>query len=79
MKILVVIKRSPIQMFLVDLQTAGLVEEVARLIGKRRHSQAIATALSKGRFRKEVTDAELPNTKASFILSEENISWDLTK
>lgn len=79
MKVLVVIRRSPTQRFLVDLQTTKLVEEVSRLIGKRRHSQAIATALAKGRFEKEVTDAELPNVKASFILTEENVSWDLTK
>lgn len=78
MKILVVIRRSPAQRFLVSLQSPELVEEVSRLIGKRRHSQAIATALSKGRFEKEVSDAELPKVKASFILTEENVSWDLT-
>lgn len=79
MKILVVIRRSPPQRFLVELKSAGLVEEVSRLAGRKRYSQAIATALAKGRFWKEVTDAELPNVKASFILSEENVSWDLTK
>lgn len=77
MKILVVIRRSPAQRFLVELKSAELVEEIATLIGRKRHSQAIATALAKGRFEKEVTDADLPKVKASFILTEENVSWDL--
>jgi hypothetical protein len=79
MKVLVVIRRSPAQRFLVDLQTAKLVEEVSRLIGRRCHSQAIVTALSKGRFEKEVMDADLPSVKANFIITEENVSWDLMK
>lgn len=79
MKILIVIQRSPVQRFLVDLQSAKLVEEVSRLIGRKRHSQAIVTALSKGRLEREVALADLPKVKASFILTEENISWDVTK
>ena len=77
MRIIVVIKRSPARRFLVALESAKLVEEVSRLVGRRRHSQAIATALAKGRFCKELADAELPKEKASFILTEENVSWDL--
>ena len=79
MKVLVVIRRSPAQRFLVELQSAKLVEEVSKLIGKKRHSQAIATALAKGKFEREVTDADLPNLKVNFILTEENVSWDLTE
>lgn len=79
MKILIVIQRSPVQRFLVDLQSAKLVEEVSRLIGRKRHSQAIVTALSKGRLEREVEPADLPKVRASFILTEENVSWDVTK
>lgn len=78
MKIIVVIRRSPAQRFLVNLQSASLVEEVSRLIGKKRHSQAIATALAKGKFEREIAEADFPKVKASFILSEESIHWDLT-
>jgi len=78
MRIIVVIKRSPAQRFLVELESAKLVEEVSKLVGKRCHSQAIATALSKGRFCKELADTELPKARASFILTEQNVSWDLT-
>lgn len=79
MKVLVVIRRSPAQRFLVELHTDKLVKEVAALIGRRRHSKAIVTALSKGRFERQVADEELPNVKADIILTEHNVSWDLTK
>lgn len=77
-KILVVVNGSPKHRFLVELQSPKLVEEIVQLVRKNRHSQAIATSLAKGRFEREVTDAELPKVKASFIITEENISWDLT-
>ena len=79
MKILVVIRRSPAQRFLVELHTDKLVKEVSKLMARRRHSQAIATALSKGRFEKEVFEGELPGVKADVILTEESVCWDLTK
>ena len=79
MKVLVVIRRSPARQFLVELHTNKLVKEVATLIGKRRHSKAIVTALSKGRFERQVADEELPNIRADVILTEHNVSWDLTK
>ncbi len=79
MKVLVVIRRSPVQRFLVELHTNKLVKEVATLIGRRRHSKAIVTALSKGRFERQVADDELPNVRADVILTEHNVSWDLTK
>ena len=77
MKVLVVIRSSPAQMFLLELHTERLVEEVARLLGRRKHSLAIATALAKGRFEKEVAECELPVTKADLIITEQNASWDL--
>ena len=79
MKVLVVIRRSPAQRFLVDLHTSKLVKEVAALVSKKRNSQAIATALSKGKFEREVMEGELPTVKADIILTEENICWDISK
>ena len=78
MKVLVVIKSSPSQRFLLELHTKQLVEEVARLLSRRKHSLAIATALSKGRFEKEISERELSDTKADLIITEQNASWDLT-
>lgn len=79
MKILVVIRRSPAQRFLVELHSDKLVKEVTALIRRRRNSKAIITALSKGRLERQVADEELPNVKADIILTEHNVSWDLTK
>jgi len=79
MRVLVVIQRSPAQRFLVELHTNTLVKEVARLMAKRKNSQAIATALSKGRFNQEVMEGELPKVKADLILTEKSASWDILK
>jgi len=78
MKILVVIKKSPAQRFLVDLHTNKLVKEVSTLLARRRNSQAIATALAKGRFEKEISELEAAKTRADLILTEESAHWDLT-
>ena len=79
MKVLIVIKRSPAQRFLVELHTNKLVKEVATLIGRKRHSQAIATTLAKGRFDREIPDNESGKIKADIILTEESVHWDLIK
>ena len=79
MKILVVIRRSPAQRFLVELHTNKLVKEVETLIGKRRNSKAITTALTKGRFGREIPENEAHSIKADIILTEESVHWDLAK
>ena len=78
MKVLVVIKRSPAQRFLVELHTNKLVKEVSTLLARRRNSQAIVTALAKGRFEKEISELEATKTRADLILTEESVHWDLT-
>lgn len=79
MKVLIVIKRSPVQRFLVELHTNKLVKEVATLLAKRRNSQAITTTLAKGRFDREIPENEAHKIKADIILTEENVHWDLMK
>lgn len=76
MKIIVVIRRSPAQRFLVELHTNKLVKEVSALVAKHRNSQAIATALAKGRFEREIGDDET-KVKADIILTEESVHYDL--
>jgi len=71
MKVLVVTTKNPAKRFLVELHTDRLVREVAILVGKRRHSEAIKTILAKGRIEREVTDNELKTVKADLILTEE--------
>lgn len=78
MRVLIIIDRSPTHRFLVLLHTKKLVNEVKRLIGRRRHSQAIATALAKGRFEKVVRRNEVPSVNAELILTEKSDHWDLT-
>lgn len=79
MKVLVVIKRSRAQRFLVDLHTNKLVKEVATLLARRRNSQAIATTLARGRFDREISENETGKIKADIILTEESVHWDLMK
>ena len=79
MKVLIVIKRSPPQRFLVELHTNKLVKEVAQLLARRRNSQAIATTLAKGRFDREIRENEAHLVKADITLTEESVHWDLMK
>ena len=79
MKVLIVIRRSPAQRFLVELHTNKLVKEVSALLAKRKNSQAIATTLAKGRFDREVYENEANTVKADIILTEESAHWDLAK
>ena len=79
MKVLIIIRRSPVQRFLVELHTDKLVKEVSTLLARRRNSQAIATALAKGRFSREVHENESQDVKADIIITEESVHWDLVK
>jgi len=79
MKVLVVIKKSPAQRFLVELHTNDLTKEISNLVARRRNSQAIATALAKGRFEGEIPENEAQKIKADMILTEESAHWDLVK
>ena len=79
MKILVVVEHSPKQRFLVDLRTEKLAKKVRMLINRKKHSQAIMAALSRGRLEREVEYHELPAIEADLILSENNVSWDIKK
>lgn len=76
MKVICVIRRSPAQRFLVDLHTNKLVKEVSALVAKKRNSQAIATALAKGRFEREIGENET-KIHADIILTEESVHYDL--
>lgn len=79
MKILIVIRRSPARRYIVDVPSARLASNVKKLVAKNRHSQAMVLAFTKGRFEKEITENDLPNIKVDAILTEHNISWDLTR
>ena len=79
MKVLIVIRNSPTQRFLVELRTNKLTKEVSTLLARRRNSQAIATTLAKGRFDREVHEDETHGIKADIILTEESVHWDLAK
>ena len=79
MKVLIVIAKGPHYSFLVTLHTEKLKREVRNLIGLRKNSLAMAAALSKGRFEREVACHEVRGLKADLLLSENNVNWDLTK
>ncbi len=61
-----------------ELHTNKLVKEVSALVAKRRNSQAIVTALTKGRFEREVHENETQGVRADIILTEESVHYDLT-
>ena len=77
MKVLIKIRNSPEQRFLVELCGKKLIKEVQNLAGKGKHSKAIVTALSKGKFQTELTEKEAANATAKLILTKENARYDL--
>ena len=79
MKVLIVIRKSPAKRYLVDLPTNRLISDIKKLVAKNKHSQAMVLAFTKGRFEKEIAEGEFPNIKVDAILTEHNISWDLTE
>ncbi|MFA5147073.1 MAG: hypothetical protein WC515_06855 [Candidatus Omnitrophota bacterium] len=79
MRVLIVIEQSPKQRFLVTLHTKEIAEEVKDLVRRKRHSQAMATAFSRGRLEREVLHHEVSGLKVDLILSGETANWDLMK
>ncbi len=79
MRVLVVIKKSPAERYLIQLLSNTLIKEVKSLIDTKQHSQAVVTVLKKGIFERDVSHEELHSVAADVILSEHNVSWDLTK
>jgi hypothetical protein len=78
-RILIVATKKPKQRFLVKLHTDELIDEVKNLINKRKHSQAMVYALSKGIVEKHLTQHEICHTDANLILTEDAARWDLIK
>jgi hypothetical protein len=79
MRMLILLERSPRHRFLVSLHTENLIREIKRLVYRKKYTQAIVTALSKGTFEEEVAAASLPCLQVGLILSEDSASWDLSK
>jgi hypothetical protein len=79
MKAMVIIRRSPARRYLVELHTNKVRSEFKKLIAKRRNSQAMVLAFTRGKFQKEVSEVEAFNTKVDLILTENNACWDLSK
>jgi len=79
MNVLIVISKEPSQKLLVNLHTEKLQKEVRSLVNGRKHTQAIVTSLTKGRFEREIYSEDLKDLSVDLILSEYNASWDLKK
>ena len=77
MLILIKIQNSPEQRFLVKLHEPELVDEIQGLIRGNKYSKAVVTALSKGKFLREVSQDEVHGVEANMILTEKNVQHDL--
>lgn len=77
-RILIVTAENPKRRLLVKLHTNELVDEVKSLINKKKHPQAILSALSKGKVEREVAYNEC-GIEADLVLTEDSARWDLVK
>lgn len=78
MRVLVTISKSPPHSYLVKLHNQRLIEEVCDLLGRRKHSMAVVTALTKGLFERVVKDEEIRDLDADLVISDCSAQWDLT-
>ena len=76
MKVLVSIKRSPTQRYLVRLLTKKLISDVRDLISEQEYSKAVDTICARGRLERHVEDYELHFVEADLMLSETNAYWN---
>ncbi|MDD5495532.1 MAG: hypothetical protein PHP46_00350 [Candidatus Omnitrophica bacterium] len=79
MRVLLILKNSPAQRYVVNLYTKSLIREVKDLINRRRLEQAMEMIVKKGNFEGMISDTELPTLEADLILSKTAASWDMTK
>lgn len=79
MKVLIKIKGNSTQRLLIRLIGKELAEEVKNLVNSGRHSRAIVTALSKGKFIRELAERDLTRIDADLILTEKHAHRDLLK
>ena len=73
MKVLVITKKSRIKRFLIEIHTDSLVQEIARLVGRKRYSEAAAIALAKGRLEREISVADAKDIKADLLIEESGV------
>jgi|GEM_PF-1325377 len=79
MKAIIKVHRSPTQVFLVDLRNKKLLKEIRDYLEKGKRSQAIANALSKGKFLGEVQESDIPRVNADMILTEEGTHYSIDR
>lgn len=77
MKVLIKIRQSSEQCYLVELIDKALIRRIKDLVNKGRHSNAIVAALLSGESLCEVSEDELPNIDADLILTEKHIYLNL--
>ena len=78
MKILIIIKNSPEQLFLVDVKDKRLIRDIKEMIEHSQHTRAMARILAEGKFERELSRKELFYINADLILTKNNARWDLT-
>ncbi|MBL7157225.1 MAG: hypothetical protein ISS92_03570 [Candidatus Omnitrophica bacterium] len=79
MKVLIKIRNSPEQIFLVDLKGKTLIKDIKGYVNAKKLDKAIVETLSRGRFEKELRHDELLSANADLVLTKNNARWDIVK
>jgi len=75
MRLMIEASKNPRYIFLVTLENKKLRSEVADLLSRRRNSEAMAMAISRGRFGGQVDDMDAQGISVDLIISEDRVSW----
>ena len=76
-RILIRIKQSPEQRFLVELFEKTVIQEIKDLVYRGNHSKAIVKAMLNSNHLREVDERELPNIQVNLVLTQEHSYFDI--
>ncbi|MBN2452743.1 MAG: hypothetical protein JXB40_00585 [Candidatus Omnitrophica bacterium] len=79
MRVLVLLSNNTKDGYLIKLHTKELVREVNKYLATRNNSQAMVTAIVKGKIEREVRHDEAHLVSADLVLRNNRVCWDLTK
>lgn len=79
MRVIVVMPGGASVAILLSLDTSRLISEIMELVAKGKHTKAMLSALSHGRFEKEVDNLDADAPSADLILFNDSARWDLKR
>ena len=79
MHILIILPGTSLIRILVEIKSQQHIRTVKDLVNRKKHYQAMQTALQSGSFEKEICAEEFENLGVDLILKENSAHWDIAR